>query len=89
MTQPKFEPLILSRGVRPARADEVPGEADPELLARMAAARLLTGYVLAAPPAPAGYTAFLEANVHAPRVWNVFRELAEALLPDIAAPISA
>jgi hypothetical protein len=34
-----------------------------------------------------GFRAFFEANVHAPRLWHAFRTLAEALLPEVAAPI--
>jgi hypothetical protein len=33
------------------------------------------------------FDAFFEANVHAPRVWEAFCALVEALLPEVAAPI--
>src|SRR5262249_9853247 len=58
----------------------------PEVLSRLANARITTGYLLH-PHTEGGFTAFLEANVHADRVWEVFQALARALLPEVSAPI--
>lgn len=79
------EPLIFPAGVRFPREDEFPAghESDRERIAR---ARITTGYVRRN-HAGQGFRAFFEANVHAPRLWDAFRTLAEALLPDVAAPI--
>jgi hypothetical protein len=80
------EPLVFPRGVRFARPDEIPAGVSPEVLADLANARLTTGYLLHSHTEGA-FTAFLEANVHADRVWAVFQDLARALLPEVAAPI--
>lgn len=79
------EPLIFPEGVRFLRPDELPAGYEGER-ERIARAQLTTGYVLR-PHSGAGFRAFFEANVHAPRLWYSFQSLAEALLPNVAAPI--
>ena len=86
---PQPEHLIFPRGVRFPRSDELPagspGDAE-ERLAEVAANPLTTGYVVKAITGQ-GYTAVIEANVHAPKLWSVFSALVSALLPTAAAPI--
>jgi hypothetical protein len=72
------ERLVFPRGVRFPRPDEIPGGGPPDVLMPLAAAHITTGYVAARPEHP-GYTAYIEANVHADRVWQVVRALAAAL----------
>jgi hypothetical protein len=83
------EPLVLPRGVRLARRDEIPGsvaERWPTEWPTPEAHALVPGYVLHQSNNPA-FRAYLEANVHAPRLWATFVALAEQLLPYWAAPI--
>jgi len=56
------------------------------LLKGLSKANITTGYTVRA-SADAPFTTYIEANVHAPKVFKVFRELCMALLPDIAAPL--
>ncbi len=81
----KAEPLEFPRGVRFPRADEIPAPRD-EALARIASARITTGYVQKSVE-KVGYSNVFEANVHASKVWDVFRALVEAIVPEAAAPI--
>lgn len=88
MTNP--EPLIFPRGLRFPRLDELPAEVPSEWNAGMAAAviaKITPGYVIHTGPANRGFTAFIEANVHAPALWEVFVALCHALLPAGASPI--
>lgn len=55
-------------------------------LARIKSANITTGFVLAATTDP-GFSAYIEANVHADEVWAVFETLASRLLPDVSAPL--
>jgi hypothetical protein len=80
------EPLAFPRGVRFPRPDEIPAGSPPDALARLMGARITTGYMVARPDGE-GFTAFIEANIHADHVWRVVRALAEALLPEVAAPL--
>jgi hypothetical protein len=80
------EPLLFPRGVRFARADELPAHRAAECLVQLAEARITTGYVLR-PWTDGGFTAFFEANVHADLIWTVFHGLVKALVPEIAGPI--
>lgn len=57
------------------------------MLARVAAANIMTGYISRNDDSGDTFKCYFEANVHAPRVFEVFRDLATSLLPDIAAPI--
>jgi hypothetical protein len=82
---PSTESLILPKGVRLANAEEIPGCTD-EILARIANASFHTGWIVRSTDAN-GYAAYIEANIHAPMVWDVFEAMATALLPDVAAPI--
>lgn len=84
MTQPTSEGLILPRGVRLARPEEIPPGSE---LGDATTARLMTGFVSHAQPPDKPYAALIEANVHAPSMWPVFREVAETILPPSAAPI--
>ncbi|MBP6002057.1 MAG: hypothetical protein KA746_01355 [Pyrinomonadaceae bacterium] len=85
MTTPKPEPLIFPSGVRFARKNEMPQGNDKDL-ARIARANVTTGYIRNDDGGPT-FSSYFEANIHAPNVFAVFTELAESLLPDIAAPI--
>jgi hypothetical protein len=81
----KPEPLEFPRGVRFPRPDEVPGDR-VEALRRIADAQITTGFTRTDVGKP-GYSAVFEANVHASRVWDVFRDLVEAIVPEVAAAI--
>ncbi|HMU35115.1 MAG TPA: hypothetical protein PKC89_14760 [Pyrinomonadaceae bacterium] len=81
---PHSEPLIFPRGVRFLRPDEIPGDAS-DMLSRIAKAKIFTGYVIKQ-VGDQPYKSYIEANVHAPSVFEVFRQLAFALLPEVAAP---
>lgn len=78
------EPLVFPLGVRFPQADEYPPgyEAARERVAR---ANVTTGYILRG--GGESFTAYFEANVHAPRLFGAFRDLALAILPEVAAPI--
>ncbi len=79
------EPLVFPKGVRFPRDDEWPAGYQAEL-AELENVTITTGYV-AHEQGGEGFSAYFEANAHAPEVFKVFRALAVALLPDIAAPI--
>ncbi len=81
----KSEPLIFPRGVRFPLSDEIPGDAN-EVLSRIANAQITTGYIVTKVEGKL-YNTYIEANVHAPNVFEVFKQLAFALMPNIAAPI--
>jgi hypothetical protein len=82
---PKPEPLILPRGVRFPFKYEIPGN-QTEVLERIAAAQITTGYtLLQAEGKPFG--GYIEANVHAPNIFDVFSKLTIALMPEAAAPL--
>lgn len=68
----------------PTKGD-IPG--DPaDVLNRVALARITTGYTLhLANDQP--WETYIEANVHATSVFEVFRKLGFALMPDVAAPL--
>lgn len=85
MADPRPEPLIFPTGVRFPREGEFPAEHEEER-ARIAAANITTGWV-ETDFADRGYAAYFEVNVHAPHVWQVVRDIAEAILPNAAAPI--
>lgn len=80
------EPLRFPRGVRFPRADEILRTWPPDSLERIASAYITTGYVVGSGK-PGKYAAYIEANVHADRVWEMVRALVLALLPEVAAPI--
>ena len=81
------EPLILPRGVRFPRPDELPPGSEGEQ-ARIRQAEITTGYRLL-PNTGGAYTAYIEANVHALNLWAVFHDLALTVLPRAVAPIIA
>ena len=81
----KAEPLEFPRGVRFPRKDETPARFDKEF-ARIAKARITTGFV-EKKSEQSGYSTVIEANIHASRVWKVFRDLVNAIIPEAAAPI--
>ncbi len=85
MDIPIAKPLIFPKGVRFPRKNELP-PGNEEGLERISRANIVTGYIRD-DEGGAGFKSYFEANVHAPNVFEVFRELAESLLPDIAAPI--
>ncbi len=67
------------------RAEDLPSESH-DFLSRVVDARITTGYI-ATNAADQPYSAYIEANVHAPDVFTVFTSLAFGLMPDIAAPL--
>jgi hypothetical protein len=73
--------------VRLARQEDIPKCTD-EILERIASADIRTGFFVKSTNDP-GYSAYLEANVHAEHVWAVFEGLVMQLLPDIVAPLIA
>src|SRR5262249_6076568 len=81
------EPLILPRGVRFPRSQEFAADSEAEQI-RISKAQITTGYRLIPTPG-SGYSAFIEANVHAINVFALFHDLAVTLLPRTAAPIIA
>lgn len=82
---PVAETLRFPRGVRFARKDEIPRCTD-EILERIANARITTGFTTSA-SRDNGYSAYVEANIHADELWTAFETLAHSLLPPVAAPI--
>lgn len=82
---PKAEPLIFPRGVRFPRKDEIP-VGERHVLDRLGDARITTGYVLQRVENKP-FDTYIEANVHAPQIFEVFRTLSLALIPEIAAPL--
>jgi len=83
---PKPESLVFPRGVRFPRKDEVPRDSSEEILTKVAKARITTGYIITTAEDQL-FNTYLEANVHAPKVFDIFRQLAFALMPDVAAPL--
>ena len=85
MITPKTEPLIFAKGVRFARRNEMP-KGREDALERISKANITTGYIqfddIGKP-----FSSYFEANVHAPNIFLVFKDLALSLLPDIAAPL--
>jgi hypothetical protein len=82
----KPEPLLFPRGVRVARLDELPVGAPKEFIERLSNGSppaVTTGYRVQ----DESPNSFLEANVHADRVFEVVRAVAVAILPNVAAPI--
>jgi len=65
--------------------EEIPGDSR-ETLASVAKARITTGYVIRKAEGEL-FDTYIEANVHAPDVFEVFRMLVFALMPDLAAPL--
>lgn len=81
------EPLRFPRGLRLAAEIDLPRTSDRlEKLAKLASAKILTGFVMSSVDNPS-FTAYLEANIHADKVWPVFETLAAQLLPDVVAPL--
>jgi hypothetical protein len=85
LTDLRPEPLVFPTGVRFLRDDEFPRGYDAERR-RIGSANITTGWVQKSVE-DLGYTAYFEVNVHAPRIWQVVRDIAEGILPDAAAPI--
>ena len=84
------EPLILPRGVRLVRPDEIPEGASADWAPRVEEAHrttITTGYTRREVEGEE-FTTVFEANVHAPDLWRVFAALVNALLPAAAAPIA-
>jgi hypothetical protein len=77
--------LIFPRGVRFPLKEEIPGDPS-DVIDRIAEARITTGYVVNTAE-DQHFTTYIEANVHAPDVFETFRKLVFALMPDVAAPI--
>ena len=84
------EPLILPRGVRLMRPDEIPNGAPGDWAPHIEEAHrtsITTGYTRRDVTGEE-FSAVIEANVHAPDLWRVFAALVNALLPAAAAPIA-
>jgi hypothetical protein len=84
------EPLLLPRGIRYPHAEEIPAGAPADANDRVAEAQrtvVTTGYVRNDHDGTAGYTAVVEANVHAADLFRMFSELVAALLPSVTAPM--
>lgn len=79
------EPLIFPKGIRFPRRNELP-RGNEDAFARIAQARIVTGFTRIDKDGP-GYSSYFEVNVHAPKIFAVFRDLAHSLLPTVAAPI--
>ena len=86
MSPPVSEPLSFPRGVRFPRPDEIPASREVEVTRKLAGVDIRTGY-LVKPGKRGAFAVLIEANVHAHDVWRVVRALAEALLPQVAAPL--
>ena len=86
-TQNTPERLRFPRGVRLAGRQDIPNCTD-EILKTIADADIRTGFT-AKSTDDAGYSAYLEANVHADNIWTVFESLVMALVPSFAAPLIA
>ena len=73
--------LVFPDGVRLANREEIPGteNARATVWARIQAAKLTQGFVLKRAEGEQ-FKFYAEANVHAPLIWAVFRDLCRALL---------
>jgi len=79
------ESLEFPHGVRFPRENELPGDTS-EAMARIAAANVTTGYVIEEAIGQ-HFKTYIEANVHASKVFDTFRKLVVALLPEVASPL--
>lgn len=79
------EPLEFPHGIRFPREDELPDDAKTEM-ARIEAANVTTGYLVGAAIGQ-HFKTYIEANVHASKVFDTFRKLVVALLPEVASPL--
>jgi len=77
--------LIFPRGVRFPRRNEIPGDAS-EALEKIATPRITTGYTIQIVKGKP-FNAYLEVNVHAPNVFELFKELCITLMHEVAAPL--
>ena len=77
--------LVLPRGVRFARPEEMPTPAPPGVVWGTDAD--VAPGVVTKPGKPPAFEVCAEANVDAPMLWDVFEALVRALLPSIAAPL--
>jgi hypothetical protein len=73
--------LIFPDGVRLANREELPGPESERatLWARIEAANIAPGFVLT-PTDGERFTCYVEANVDAPSIWPIFRDLSRALI---------
>ena len=73
--------LVFPDGVRLAQRDELPGPAPSRAAAwaRIQAANIETGFTIVKSTDPR-FSFYAEANVNAPMIWTVFRDLCNALL---------
>lgn len=65
--------------------EEVPGDPS-DVLTRVSKANITTGYTLQYSEGQP-FDAYIEANVHTPNVFEVFRKLVFSLMPDVVAPL--
>ncbi len=79
--------LVFPEGIRLARANEIPNSPEKsESVEKIRSAQIEQGYV-SQTASESLFTCYAEANVDAPQIWQVFRSLCEALLPEEAMPI--
>lgn len=79
--------LVFPEGIRLARANEIPNSPEKsESVKKIRSAKIEQGYVTQT-VSESLFTCYAEANVDAPQIWQVFRSLCEALLPQEAMPI--
>ena len=79
--------LVFPEGIRLARANEIPNSPEKsESVEKIRNAQIEQGYV-SQTASESLFTCYAEANVDAPQIWQVFRSLCEALLPEEAMPI--
>lgn len=81
------DPLILPIGVRFPRPEEFPEGQEAEL-ARVTKANVTTGFRIQRPSGQP-FSAYFDVNVHAPKLFALFHDLAFTVLPRAAAPILA
>jgi hypothetical protein len=79
--------LVFPEGIRLARANEIPNSPEKsESVEKIRNAQIEQGYV-SQTASESLFTCYAEANVDAPQIWQVFRSLCEALLPEESMPI--
>ncbi len=76
-------------GIRFAKANEITetNSEKSELLKKIHNANIQQGFVISHPVKDAKFKFYAEANIHAQKVWLIFRNLIEVLLPDEVMPI--
>ena len=74
--------LVFPKGIRLARANEIPNSPEKSgSVEQIRNSQIEQGYV-SRTASENLFTCYAEANVDAPQIWQVFRSLCEALLPE-------